>query len=372
MTHPLLVRAGQGSPFRFRTILFRLRKIPAGITAVFLLLGCDIPTEPPAVEQRWVIPAEETRFGVAELLPGDVSLTADSSAFLVDFDPVTFSVTLGSLCPLCLAADGLTTLKPAFIGSFSSTVSFPPEVTAVDVIDGEVEFEIFNGFNFDPIRPGEGVFGHMELDISDDADGDGLGNLLIEGEDRAFGPGTTLMPSVPVESALVEGPVRVRVTLDSPTGDTVTVDASDSVRVTSTPRDIRVRSVEIDVASRSVTLDPVSLDVAGVDSTLTNRIVSGDFVLDVVNPFRVAADFDLEISGPTITTIQKSASIGPEAESRAVIGFTGEELRSFLGEPDVVLSGGAVVDADAGSVVVSPGEELVLAASLDLTLQVGG
>lgn len=365
MTHPQSARAGRGRRFRARHIL-------AGTAAVVTLAACEFPTEPPVVEQRWVIPAQETRFGVAQLLPGDVQLTDDSSAFLVDFDPVTFSVTLGSLCELCLGAEGQTVPKPPFFGTFSSTVSFPSEVRSLDLIDGEVEFVLENHFGFDPIRPGDGVFGSMELGITDDADAEDIGSLLIEGEDRAFAPGSTLVDSVVVQPAAVGGPVRVSVTLDSPLGDPVTIDNNDSIRVTAEPRNIRVGSVEVDVASRSVILDPVSLDVAEVDSTLTNRIVSGDFVLDVVNPFGVAADFDVEISGPTITTIQKSASIGPGAESRAVIGFTAEELRSFLGEPDVILSGGAVVDADAGPVVVNPGEELVLSASLDLTLQVGG
>lgn len=365
MTHPPSDDAGRGRRFRSRHIL-------AGTAAVVTLAACEFPTDPPVVEQRWVIPAEETRFGVAQLLPGDVSLADDSSAFLVDFDSVTFSVTLGSLCELCLVADDQTVPKPPFFGTFSSTVSFPPEVESVDVIDGEVEFALENGFGFDPIRPGDGVFGSMELSISDDADAEDVGSLLIDGEDRGFPAGTTLVDAVVVQPALVEGPIRVSVTLDSPLGDPVTIDVNDTIRVTAEPRNIRVGGVEIDVASRSVTLDPVSLDVAEIDSTFTNRIVSGDFVLDVVNPFGVSADFDIEIAGPTITTIQKSAPIGPEAESRAVIGFTGEELRSFLGQPDVVLSGGAVIDAGAGPVVVNPGEELVLTASLDLTLQVGG
>lgn len=350
---------------------FRLRQLLAGSTAAALLAGCDVPTDPPEVETRWIVPVEETSFGVAELLPGDVQLTADSSAFLVNLDPVTFSSTLGEICVACIPADGLTVPKPAFVGGLTASVDFPPEVSFIEIIDGRVELEVFNGFNFDPIRPASGVFGTMTLAISDGADGEVIGMTTIDGEDSAFGPGTTLL-SVDLLAASVEGAIDVRVTLDSPTGDPVTIDISDLIQVTATPTDVRVARVAIDVAGQVVDFAPVSLDVEDVGSDIVDRIVSGAFILDIVNPFGVAADFDLTISGPTISTIQKSEAIGTGTESTAVIGFTQAELRSFLGEPDVLLSGGAVVDDGAGTVTVEPGQSLVLTASLDLTLLLGG
>lgn len=344
----------------------------AAFAVLAVTAGCDIPTELPEFENRWIVPAEETRFGVDELLPGDVSLAPDSAAFIVDFDPITFSESLGSICAGCAAADGFTVPKPAFIGGFSSTLGFPPEVTAVDVVSGSVQLAIFNGFNFDPIRPANGVFGSMELTFTDEADGDIVGTLVIEGEDQAFAAGSTLMTSVVLGAASIEGGIEATVVLDSPTGDPVTVDASAELSVVATPMDVRVASVEIDVAGENVDFDPVDLDLDDVDQDLIDRVISGSFVLDVVNPFAVAADFDLEISGPTIATIEKSASIGPDPESSLTITFTGDEIRSFLGEPNVVLSGGAVVDTGAGTIVVNPGQELILEAALDLVIRIGG
>ena len=189
---------------------------------------------------------------------------------------------------------------------------------------------------------------------------------------QAFAPGATLMTNVALNPASLEGGIETTIVLDSPTGDPVTIDASDQISVDAVPSAIRVASVEIDVAGQNVDFDPVDLDLEDVDTELAERVESGSFILDIVNPFAVAADFDLEIDGPTIAPIQKSASIGPEAESTVTISFTGEELRSFLGEPNVVLTGGAVVDAAAGSIVVTPGQELVLEASLDLVLRIGG
>lgn len=365
MTPRLRVRRGPGT-------YFRLRELLSGIAAVAAFSGCEIPTDPPEIENRWVVPADETRFGVGELLPGDVTLTDDESAFLVDFDPIAFSATLGDLCPACATADGLTVPKPPFVGAFASTLSFPPEVTAIEVIGGQVQLELFNGFDFDPIRPAAGSFGFMELTISDEADGDELGTVVIDGQDQAFTPGATLVTSVDIGGATVEGAIEATVLLDSPTGDPVTIDASSSIAVTATPLEVRVASVEIDVANQAVDFDPVDLDIEDVDSTVVNRIVSGGFVLHVTNPFGVSSDFNLTISGPTISTIQKSASLDASPESMVVLAFTGDEIRSFLGQPNVVLAGGAVVDAGAGNIVVSPGQELVLTADLDMTLLIGG
>lgn len=350
----------------------RVRLLAAGTLIAAVATACDVPTELPEIETRWVVPTEETRFGVAELLPGDVTLNADSSAFLVDFDPVLFAETLGTLCPPCAAADGFTVPKPAFIGTVSSTVDMPPEVSEIDLIGGQVLIDVFNGFNFDPIRPASGVFGELRLTIRDDADGDVLGTLVVDGANQAFAVGATLMLAVPLQAASVQGSIEAEVVVDSPLGDDVQIDASSQISVTAAPSAVEVGSVVIDVASRAVTLDPVELGVEDVDESLTDRIIVGDFILDVVNPFGISADFQITIDGPTIAPIQKSASIGPEPESTVRLSFTGEELRSFLGQPQVVLAGDAVVDPGASEITVLPGQELILSAAIDLVLRIGG
>ncbi|MDH3272770.1 MAG: hypothetical protein OEN56_15635 [Gemmatimonadota bacterium] len=351
---------------------FRLSERVAGLALVAVVGGCELPTDPPIVETRWILPADETRFGVAELLPGDVSLNADSSAFIVDFDPVLFSQTLGGICTACVAADGLTVPKPPFVGGFAADISFPPEVLSIAVIGGQVDVELYNGFNFDPIRPAAGAFGTLTIDVLDSFDDDVIGTLTIEGADQAFAAGATLMTTIDLQTTDVEGSLDVRVTLDSPTGDPVTVDSDLQLTVTASPANVTVGSVEIDVSSELVRFDPVSLDVADLDQDLIDRVGDGAFILEVLNPFGVGADFQITIAGPTIATIQKDATIGPESESTAVIPFTGSELRSFLGQPNVLLSGEAVVDAGAGAVTVNPGQELVLKASFDLAITIGG
>jgi hypothetical protein len=354
----------------------RLRLVPrslAGAAVIGLLAACDFPTDLPRVQSRWVVPAEETRFGVAELLPGDVSVSADSSTFIVTFDPVGFSQTLAELCGVaCVAADGLTVPKPPFTGNVASQVDFPPEVFAITVVDGTVVLEVTNGLGFDPIRPAAGVFGSVTMRVTDDADGDVLSELVVSGTTTSFASGTTLSRSLVLAPTDVNGSLVASVVLDSPLGDPVTVDASAEVAVVATPGTIRVSAVAVDVSSESVALDPVDLDVGDIDADVEGRVVEGAFLLDVTNPFGVGADFDLTISWPSGGPILRSASITPAASSQVRIAFTGDEIRSFLGEDSVVLTGDAVVDAAAGTVTVTPGQELVLKASMDLTLEIGG
>jgi hypothetical protein len=324
------------------------------------------------VETRWIVPAEETRFGVEELLPGDVSLSTDSTAFIVDFDPVSFSQTLGDLCPACALADGLTVPKPPFTASLVSQISFPPEVSAITVLDGQVLIEIQNGFGFDPIQPGGPATGGLTLTITDDADGDVLATLDIDGATTSFAAGTTLVRTLDLNHTVVDGTLVTEILVNSPLGNSVTIDASDQLAVTATPVTVQVMDVTINVSNRTVDFDPVSLDLSDVDQDIENRVVAGSFTLDVTNPFGLSAGFQITIDAPSISAIQKSAVVTTAPQSSVNIAFTTDELRSILGTPDVVLSGGAVVDPTVGDITVLPGQELILSANLDLTLRIGG
>jgi len=349
-----------------------IRLAGALVIAALISIGCEIPTDLPAVETRWIVPTEETRFGVNELLPGDVSFTTDSSAFIVNFTPIAFSETLGDLCPPCALADGMLAPKPPFVATLGSQIDFPPEVSAFTVLDGDVVFDVFNGTNFDPIRPASGVFGSLTLTVRDDADGDVLATLVIDGAATAFAPTSTLTRSLALDPTDVNGSLVAEILVNSPAGDPITINSSDSVAVTVTPVNIRVAGVTIDVANRSVDLDPTTLDLEDIDQDIEDRVVSGSFNVDVTNPFGIGADLQLTITGPTITTIQKSAPITALPTSTVTIAFTIAELRSMLGEPDITLSGGATVSAAANVITVTPGQELILSANLDLILRIGG
>ncbi len=354
------------------------RRTRAGSPASALLLAvfasaCDIPTDLPIIDSRWIVPAEETRFGVAELLPdNDVTVSPDSTTFIVDFDPVAFSTTLGGLCAACAAADGLTVPKPPFTGTVESAVDFPPEVFGVTVVSGQVALEVTNNFGFDPLRPASGSNGTMTLRVTDNADGDLLAELVVDGVATPFPDGMTIIRNLALAPTVVNDGLLATVIIDSPLGDPVTVDANALLAVNATASDVRVSAVSADVSGKMVPFDPVDLGLEDVDAEVQEIVREGAFVLHVTNPFGIGADFDLTIDGPTIAALQRSATIPPDAESTVTLLFTGAEIQSFLGEPGVLLTGGATVSAAAGIVSLAPGEELVLDAELDLVLRING
>ncbi|MDT8341892.1 MAG: hypothetical protein RQ751_10300 [Longimicrobiales bacterium] len=348
---------------------------PRALLAVLLAAatgGCDIPTDAPLLETRWVVPSDETRFGVAQLLPGDVRLAEDSTTFLVDFDPVSFSESLGNLCPACVPLNGLTAPKPPFARGFQTAVVLPADVRALELAGGRVEVILTNGLGFDPLRPAPEVYGTLTVTVTDASDGDVLGALPLDGRTTALPPGSILSLSVPLAPGSVGGDLTTRVFVDSPLGDPVTIDVTEEVRASAAALDVQVTAVAAEVGGRRVGLDPVQLDVADVDAEVRDRVTAGAFLLDVENPFGVGGDLTVTLSGGGLTPIVKPARVGPEARSTTRVDFTLDELRSILGRSGVVLSGEVTVDAEAGVATLLPGQELRLAGKLDVTLEVGG
>ncbi|MGD8289562.1 MAG: hypothetical protein PVI31_13120 [Gemmatimonadota bacterium] len=366
MPHTTTIRPGAGGAHR--------RLATGGLILVAslpLLSGCELPSDLPEWETRWVVPAEETRFGVGELLPGEVTISPDSATFIVDFDPVSFAQSLGDLCTLCGPAHGSTVPKPPFIGTAEDQVDFPAEVYAISVVSGQVALEMDNDLGFDPLRPGVGVTGTMTLQVTDDADGDVLSELVIDGVDTPFPSGSTLTRNLSLAQMDVNGSLVASVVVNSPLGDPVAIDTTAAFSVVATPSNIRVASVAVDVSDESVNFDTVDLGVEDVDQEVRDAVQEGAFVLDVTNPFGVSADFDLEITGTDLTPIQRSATLTGAAMETIRLDFYGSEIRDFLGKENVQLTGSAIVDSGAGIVTVMPGQELVLKASLDVTMTVG-
>lgn len=358
-------------PFVLRPF-FRVAAKTAVLLGMVGATACEYPTALPIVESRWVVPIEDTRFGVGDLLPGQVSITPDGTAFLIDFDPVSFQSSLADICGACAAADGFTVPKPAFSGDIVSGIDFPAQVSSVTIVDGSIQVDITNGLNFDPLNPGGATTGDFVITITDDADDDVVASTTVDGSTNPFPQGTTLNLVLPLQAVTVEGNIVATITLTSPAGDPVTVDSNLQIAVDATVSNVRVSDVSVDVSNEAVTLDPVSLDLDEVGEEFGERVLSGAFLVDVENPFGVGASVQFTIDGPTIAPIQKSVQLDGSATSSERVDFTMAEIQSILGQPSLMLTGGATVSPGAGIVSVQPGQELVFEASLDFILQVGG
>lgn len=341
------------------------------------LVACDLPTEAPQWEQRWVIPGDDTFVGVEELLPDRVSLTSNGTGFTVAVDPVSFQESLGSLCAPCVPLGGQTVPKPAFQGTFSETVSLPEGVQSAQVREGTVRVVARNGMSFDPLRPPGGATGTATLTLRDGSPtGTVLDEVILDGADTSFGPGETLTRTLSYAGP-VTSDLAVTVSVDSPAGglqppDWIHVSLTDELEVTATPEVLEVTSAVVTVAGRTFDLVDMALDVGDLDREVVDRVTSGAFDLEISNPWALGASVTLTISGPTLAgPIVKVVSVPAEPTSTVRVEFSESELQTFLGEPDVTLSGAGTVANDAGLVTVSPDQVLTVNARFDLILRVG-
>ena len=145
------------------------------------LSGCDVPTDLPIFDVRWVIPVEETSISVVELLPA-TGVIISGGNFVVDADTVFLNETLGSLCAACVDSGGFAVPKPVFDAVFTQTGNLATDVESVQLVSGSISLAIQNDLGFDPIRPAAGSPGTMTVTIYDvDASGRPLSQVTLDG-----------------------------------------------------------------------------------------------------------------------------------------------------------------------------------------------
>ncbi len=323
--------------------------------------GCDIPTEAPIFEQRWILPVDNTTISVSELLPSGV--TVDGNDFAVSVDAFSTSRSLGDLCPSCAPLQGLLAPSPAFTGTLTMDQSLPADIAAATIASASAEIAIHNGFSFDPIAGG----GSVTATLTDGQGGAEIGEVTFS---AGLPPGQTTTQTLTVAPGAIGSNLFVTAVITSPGGQVTTIDNEERLTITATPGTVLASAATVDVASRSVTIDPVDLDVEDIDETITDRIESGSIVLTIANPFGVSVGAQLDIDYPG-GTIAKQLSIGSSATSTATLSYSGAELRTFLGKSGVRLTGTGTVSSSSGAITVTPGQQVVIDAKIDITLRIG-
>lgn len=344
--------------------------------AAALLVGCDIPTsipESPILDVKWVVPSQSTSITVANIIPANVAIAPDGSVFLVTATPSTTQVTrtLGQDCPACVAANGLTVPKPAFVAAATTTTQLPADFAAATLVGGNLQVVVSNGFNFDPLRPSAAATaprGFAVITVTNGATV--IGRDSVNGATTALPAGGSLTRNVALAGALAGGsPLSVTVTLNSPAGDPIQINASQAVTVTATTSSLRVASASVVVAGKSVSSSS-SIDLSEVDSTIINRARSGALLLSIANPFTVTGILTVRLTPAGDATITKTVQLGTGATTQRV-AFTEGELKSLLGRMVTVAYTGTV-SSTGGPVTVTPQAAVVVATRLELDLRVGG
>ena len=346
-----------------------------GLLLVLVALsGCDVPTELPIFDVRWVIPIEETSISVDELLPA-TGVIISGGNFLVEADTMLLNKTLGSLCAACLDSGGFPVPKTAFNTVFSQTGDLATGVVSVQLASGSISLAIQNDLGFDPIRPAVGSPGTMTVTIYvGDASGRQLSQVTLDGAVLTDSLPNGALTTIPLNSqpGTVNATIFAKIDLNSPAGDPVLIDLNAGLDITVAQGPFSVSSATLDVDSLSVDLDPTNLDVQDIDTSITDRILMGSLILDMQNPFGVGVDLSLDISDTSgtggFTTIRKSVSITSLGTSSVTVTYTAAELQRFLGQPNVQISGSGTVLG--GQATVTPTDEVVIAATLDIELEI--
>jgi hypothetical protein len=334
--------------------------------------ACDIPTDlPRGWDTEWLVEASSTTVPVTQLLPTGVSFGADRTTFAVTVSPVTFTQTLAGLCPPCAALHGATVPKPAFQHTFNGAATLPAGVASVTLSSGRVDVTIVNGLTFDPIRPSATARGSLTLTLRSGTAVVGT-PLVIDGTDTALPPGGSVTRSLDLVPGIRDRPastiterVTVDVTIDSPAGDPVRIDANSRITVTATPVGLAVSSTNLRIDGRQIRSGESIVDLTDIDGFVRDHVKRGALVLTVTNPFDITGTLTLRIASST-TTILKAIELAPGTTQREV-AFTQEELRRLFGSELAVSASGAVW-GPAGGVVVTPRQTLAIDASLRVVI----
>ncbi len=334
---------------------------------VGVLAGCEIPTSAPILQQRWVLAGDNTTIAVDEFLPAGVAISGAN--FDVSVDPLSVTQTVGDVCPACVALDGLTTPSPGFTANFTTAQMLPSGISSAAVSSGSIDLAIQNGLPLDPIRVGAST-GTFAITITNGA-GETVGQLSLNGATDSIPVASTEYHSIQlIPGSTISSPLSVVTAIVSPSGGSLLWDASGALQVTATPNSVLVNSATVDASGLSVDLDDVDLDVSSLEPDMVELVQSGAFALEITNPFGIGLDASVTISGPTFATITKDVSVSSTATSVARVEFTGVELQTFLGQAGVLFSGSGAVSG-ATNITVSPGQEIEIEASIDLTIQIG-
>lgn len=338
--------------------------------SLILLAGCEIPSGMPHWETHWVVRSETTTIPVTSFFSNEV--TEVDGEFRLSFTGGAISESLADICPACTPFNGTVVPKPAFTAVLEADVPFPVDLDSLTLTRGSLQVRVTNRLGFDPLRPASdpaAARGYMTIVISNASTV--LATHTIDGATVPFAPATTIDRTIDFTAAVlprtIGGSVRFDVTIHSPHGDPVTINTSEFILVEAAEASIGAIAAKVRVQDRRVAADPIALDLAGIDSELSNRVQRGALLLDVDNPFAVGGVLTATITAPNVMLV-RSLPVVPGA-STVTLEFSGVELRSLFGPTPATLTvSGPVSASPANPVVVLPGQALVAAARLELYL----
>ncbi len=352
------------------------RAMPLGLALGAAACGLDkIVDAPPRFLQTWNLPADSTTISIASVLPPSVSVYStpasnppDSSAFTVAMTLLPVSRAVGVDCAACVALDGTTAIKPAFVLVSGSTSNLPTDVVSGGLIGGQVNVAVTNNMSFDPIRvkTGAGTQGYMLIVLRS-------GSLVfgrdsLNGATTPFAPGSTLNRQITLQPGVITNNISVDITINSPIGDTpVPIDAGSTLNAAATVPDFRVSQVRINVTNRALgSPQATSIDLGAMDDLIVDHVEGADLLMSISNPFAVTGNVDVSFrygSNPA-DVITKTVAFPTGADQLRSVSLTKSEVQLLFGNTVDVNINGSVNSATAIDItpkqVISIGNRLRL------------
>ena len=332
-----------------------------------LVVGCDIPTAAPIVEQRWILTAAETTLGVEDLLSeGQLSFTVSEPAssrlsgrlplavatngssngaesdpcdeppssagevsssensITVSVEPMCIEWTLAELCPDCRAGQPI----PAFDTVREQSWVLPPEVVSVHISSGTVELSLEQDLGFTPIRKDELQLVAVSIGSGSVAEQELL--RLSLGQDLVSGTPVSVSVDFSRNPVTVTGGLKLRFEIDSagsPSAQDVVDDLGDTVRARASVQSLTIDSAVVRVDNLEMGGEPQEFDLGATDDVdeLIERFQEGTATLTISNGFPVA------ISGTlTLGDDARQVAVEPGGTTEVSISYTREELQSLL------------------------------------------
>jgi hypothetical protein len=351
-------------------------------------LACDVVSflsDPkPIFEQLWNLPSSKTAISVAKIVPSNVSIyitpgssPPDTSAFLLSISNTVFARRVGDDCPSCQTLNGTNAVKPQFILAAGNSSSLGTDVLSGALLSSAVvNYSVVNNLSFDPIRvralsdPNQGymiVLVHSGSLV--------LGRDSLNGATTAFPAGSTMARSIQLTSGTIVGQLTVDLTINSPSGDHVEfINANGTVNTTGAYSNVRAGNVRVNVASKTVNNQPDTVDLKGLDKTITDHVVSASFEMGFDNPWPVSGNLNINFDYAPPLSVAKStplpAGIIPAATQVESIALTGAEMKLLFGN-EVILNMNGLVDSPT-PLTVTPRQSVSITNRLILKIQTGG
>jgi hypothetical protein len=342
-----------------------MRELGLAAAAMLVAAACDLPSDlPRGWDTEFQIEATRSTLPVTQLLPTGISMGTDRASFTLALAPVTFDLSLATLCSACPGVHGQTVPKPAFDSTLTRAVPLPSDVASTTLAAGRADVTLTNQLGFDPLRPGAGARGSLTLKLKSGNTVLGM-PVVIDGSASAFPPGGSVTRPFDLTGVTVTDPLTVELRLDSPVGDPVTVNTSGRLVVAVSGSQLAVASANVRVTGKQVVSGESVFDLRDMDGYVRDHLKRGSLLITVVNPFDVTGTLTLRVGSPTATIFKPVALSAGTQQSE--VEFTPDEVRRLVGSELAVSVQGAVWGPAAG-VLVTPRQVLSIDAVLRVTL----